>query len=74
MTSILSFFNILNTNFTFRTILIFDQDVAQNFEKRNKISEEYLSLPKKEKDNIEAHNKNTTLILGPFNFEPEKRK
>lgn len=44
-------FNILNTTFTVGALLIFDQDVAWNFEKSNKISEEYLSLPKKENEN-----------------------
>ena len=44
-------FNILNTTFTVGALLIFDQDVAWNFEKSNKISEEYLSLPNKENEN-----------------------
>jgi len=42
------FFNILNTTFTVGAILIFDQDVAWDYDKSKKISEEYSSLSKKE--------------------------
>ncbi len=42
------FFNILNTTFTVGAMLMFDQDVAWDYDNRKKITEEYLSVPKKE--------------------------